>query len=103
MKSKKLKYRVVVENGQPREVILDIEDFEHLLEKLEDKYDLETLQKMRQKQLKFRRLEDVLKEGAGRQTRSIQVIPEVSKFAITCYRTICYASRHMMCLSEVVM
>ncbi len=69
MRQKKLKYKLVMENGKPREVILDIEEFERLLEKLEDKYDLETLQKMRGQEMKFRRLEDVLKEHADSRTR----------------------------------
>lgn len=60
MRPKKLKFKVVMENGKPREVILDIEEFERLLEKLEDKYDLETLEKMRRQEPKFSRLEDVL-------------------------------------------
>jgi hypothetical protein len=60
MRPKKLKFKVVMENGKPREVILDIEEFERLLEKLEDKYDLETLEKMRRQEPKFSHLEDVL-------------------------------------------
>ena len=63
MSSKKLKYKLVMENGKPSEVILDIDEFERLLEKLEDKYDLETLEKMRRQELEFSRLEDVLKKN----------------------------------------
>ena len=63
-----MKYKLVMENGKPREVILDIEEFERLLEKLEDKYDLETLQTMRRQELKFSRLEDVLKKTVSSGT-----------------------------------
>ena len=69
MRHKKLKYKLVMENGKPREVILDIDEFERLLEKLEDKYDLETLQEMRQQEPKFSRLEDVLIKANSARTR----------------------------------
>lgn len=54
--------QIVLQDGKPTAVILDIDEYQELLERLEDLEDLQTLQKMRKKSLKFRRLEDFLKE-----------------------------------------
>ena len=51
--------------GKPTAVILSIEEYRNLLERLEDAEDLKTLRSMRKKPLKFRKLEDFLKDAAG--------------------------------------
>jgi len=43
-------------------VILDIDDYREMLERLEDLEDLNMLKEMRKRPLKFRKLEDLLKE-----------------------------------------
>lgn len=53
---------IVLRNGKPAAVILDIKEYQEMLEKLEDAYDLKMLQQMRKKPLKFRKLEDYLEE-----------------------------------------
>lgn len=53
---------IVLRKGKPSAVILDIDEYQEMLERLEDVEDLKMLQEMRKKPLKFRRLEDFLKE-----------------------------------------
>jgi hypothetical protein len=43
-------------------VILDIDEYRRMLERLEDLEDLNMLKEMRKRPLKFRKLEDFLKE-----------------------------------------
>ena len=50
--------------GKPAAVILDIDEYRELLERLEDADDLKTLNAMRKKPLKFRKLEDFLRESS---------------------------------------
>ena len=45
-----------MENGEPSAVILDIEEYKDMLERLEDAEDLKTLEDMRKKPLKFKKL-----------------------------------------------
>ena len=52
--------QIVVRNGKPTAVILDIRDYEKLLERLEDAHDLRRLRSMRKGKLKFRPLGAVL-------------------------------------------
>ncbi len=61
-KAKKNAPQFVVRDGKPTAVILDINEYQQILERLEDSEDLKTLQKMRKKPLKFRKLEEFLKE-----------------------------------------
>ena len=56
--------RLVQEDGEPRGVILDIQDYIEMLERLEDAEDLAALNAMRQTPLKFRRFEAFLGEYA---------------------------------------
>lgn len=56
---------IVMRGGKPTAVILSIEEYRNLLERLEDAEDLKTLRSMRKKPLKFRKLEDFLKDAAG--------------------------------------
>jgi len=53
---------IVLRGGKPSAVILDIDDYREMLERLEDVEDLNMLKAMRKKPLKFRKLEDFLKE-----------------------------------------
>lgn len=54
--------QIILQDGEPTAVILDIDEYQKILEQLEDLEDLNALKKMRMKPLKFRKLEDFLKE-----------------------------------------
>jgi prevent-host-death family protein len=57
---------IVVREGKPVAVILDIDEYQEMLERLEDAEDIKMLQEMRKKPLKFKKLEDFLEEyGPG--------------------------------------
>jgi len=62
MKARKITPEIIVKDGKPRAVILDIGDYEEILERLEDSHDLQMLRAMRKKALRFRKLQDVLNE-----------------------------------------
>jgi len=53
---------VVIREGKPTAVILDIDEYREMLERLEDMEDLRMLEEMRKKPLKFKNLETFLKE-----------------------------------------
>lgn len=53
---------VVLRNGKPTAVILDIEEYRAMLERLEETEDLKALKALRRKPLRFRKLEDFLEE-----------------------------------------
>jgi len=53
---------IIVRDGKPVAVILDIDVYREMLEELEDIEDLKALEEMRSKPLKFRKLEDFLNE-----------------------------------------
>jgi prevent-host-death family protein len=55
---------IVLRDGKPAAVILDIEHYRELLERAEDAEDLKTLRAMRRRPMKFRRLDDFLKSYA---------------------------------------
>jgi PHD/YefM family antitoxin component YafN of YafNO toxin-antitoxin module len=59
---KKKSPEVVFREGRPAAVILDIADYKRMLERLEDMEDLKTLESMRKRPLKFRSLDDFLRE-----------------------------------------
>ena len=61
-RARKKPLQIVMENGEPSAVILDIEEYKEMLERLEDTEDLKTLDDMRKKPLKFRKLEEFLEE-----------------------------------------
>jgi 2-methylcitrate dehydratase PrpD len=56
---------IVIREGKPVAVILDIDEYQELLERLEDQHDLKMLQEMRSRPLKFRKLDDFLKESSS--------------------------------------
>ena len=62
MKTKSSTPEIVLRKGKPAAVILDIEEYRDMLERLEEIEDLKALEAMRKKPIKFRRLEDFLKE-----------------------------------------
>jgi len=65
-RGKKRPPEIVLRQGKPAAVILDIEEYRSMLERLEDIEDLKMLKEMRSKPLKFRKLEDFLREhGSG--------------------------------------
>jgi PHD/YefM family antitoxin component YafN of YafNO toxin-antitoxin module len=66
MKPKRKPPEIVLRKGKPAAVILDIGEYRELLERLEDAEDLKTLTEMRKKPLKFKRLEDFLREYSPR-------------------------------------
>ena len=53
---------IVFRDGKPAAVILDIDEYQEMLEQLSDLEDLRELEEMRKKPLKFRKLEDFLRE-----------------------------------------
>jgi hypothetical protein len=57
---------IVLRNGKPAAVILDIDEYQELLERLEDAADLKRLQKIRKKSLSFQKLDDFLSERKSR-------------------------------------
>jgi PHD/YefM family antitoxin component YafN of YafNO toxin-antitoxin module len=48
--------------GKPAAIILDVDEYRELLERVEDADDLKMLKQMRKRPLKLRKLEDVLKD-----------------------------------------
>jgi hypothetical protein len=64
-KSKKKTPDFVFRKGKPAAVILAIDEYRSMLERLEDVEDLKTLKEMRKKPLKFKHLEDFLREQSS--------------------------------------
>ena len=61
-KVKRKNPEIIFKEGKPSAVILDIDEYRQMLERLEDLEDLNVLKEMRKKPLKFRKLEDFWKE-----------------------------------------
>jgi len=61
-KAKRKTPEIALKEGKPSAVILDIDEYRKMLEHLEDIEDLNMLKEMRKRPLKFRKLEDFLKE-----------------------------------------
>ncbi|OGP66101.1 MAG: hypothetical protein A2170_05020 [Deltaproteobacteria bacterium RBG_13_53_10] len=61
-KAKRKAPEIVLREGKPSAVILDIDDCREMLERLEGIEDLNMLKGMRKRPIKFRKLEDFLKE-----------------------------------------
>ncbi len=61
-KEKRKTPEIVLKEGKPSAVILDIDEYRKILERLEDFEDLNMLKEMRKKPLKFRKIEDFLRE-----------------------------------------
>ncbi len=56
------KAEIILKNGKPSAVILDIKDYEEMLKRLDDLEDLRMLEDMRKKPFRLRTLEEFLKE-----------------------------------------
>jgi len=61
-KARKKAPEIILRNGKPAAVILDIEAYQEMLERLEDIEDLKMLAEMRNRPMKFKKLEDFLEE-----------------------------------------
>ena len=61
-KAKRKAPEIVLKEGKPSAVILDIDEYRQILERLEDLEDLNLLKEMKKRPLRFRKLEDFLKE-----------------------------------------
>ncbi|HEB71845.1 MAG TPA: type II toxin-antitoxin system Phd/YefM family antitoxin [Nitrospirae bacterium] len=65
-KTKQNAPEIVLRDGKPVSVIIDITEYKEMLERLEDAEDLKELEKMRTKPLEFRKLEDFLSDSDKR-------------------------------------
>ncbi len=61
-KAKRKVPEIVLREGKPSAVILDIDEYREMLERLEDFEDLNMLKEIRKRPFKFRKLEEFLKE-----------------------------------------
>jgi PHD/YefM family antitoxin component YafN of YafNO toxin-antitoxin module len=61
-KAKKRTPEIVLKEGKPAAVILDIDEYRKMLERLEALEDLKALKEMRKRPLRFRKLDEFLKE-----------------------------------------
>lgn len=61
MTTSTIKPRVVLKNGKPDAVILDISSYVRLLEIAEDKEDLAELKKIKDKKTSFKNIDDYLR------------------------------------------
>lgn len=61
-KAKKKEPEIILRGGKPAAVILEIEEYQEMLARLEDIEDLKMLAELRKKPLKFKKLEDFLME-----------------------------------------
>ena len=65
LKAGKKAPQIVLRGGEPSAVILDIDVYQEMLERLEDIEDLNMLVEMRKKPMSFRKLDDFLQEFPG--------------------------------------
>ena len=61
-KAKRKAPEIVLREGKPAAVILDIDQYREMLERLEDAEDLKMLERMKKKPLSFKSLDDFLNE-----------------------------------------
>jgi len=61
-KAKRKVPEIVLREGKPSAVIIDIDEYREMLERLEDFEDLNKLKEIRKRPLKFKKLEEFLKE-----------------------------------------
>lgn len=62
IKAKRKEPEIILRGGKPAAIILDIDDYQEMLERLEDAEDLKMLTEMRRKPLKFKKLSDFLED-----------------------------------------
>jgi PHD/YefM family antitoxin component YafN of YafNO toxin-antitoxin module len=65
-KSKRKQPEIIFRGGKPAAVILDIKRYQEMIEQLDDVEDRRILTEMRKRPLKFRKLEDFLREYSPR-------------------------------------
>lgn len=63
---RKKRPQYVIRDGKPEAVILDLKEYEEMLERLEDIDDLEMLREIRKRPQSFRTIEQFLKENRSR-------------------------------------
>jgi len=61
----KKKIELVYREGKPVAVILDIEEYKQMLEKLEDAADLRMLREMKKRKLHFRKFDEFMSSRSG--------------------------------------
>jgi len=61
MRDRRKELEIVLRDGKAAAVILDIAQYEDLLERVEDTYDLARLKAMRAKPLRYKKLADFLR------------------------------------------
>jgi prevent-host-death family protein len=61
----KTKPQIIIKNGKPSAVIIDIKDYSKMLERLEDEDDLNDLRKIRTGSPQFRKFADFLSEHSN--------------------------------------
>ena len=62
MRVKRKNPEIILRDGKPTAVIIDMDEYQEMLERLEDAEDLRVLDEMRRQPLKFKKLEDFLNE-----------------------------------------
>ena len=62
MRVKRKNPELILRDGKPTAVIIDMDEYQEMLERLEDAEDLRVLDEMRRQPLKFKKLEDFLNE-----------------------------------------
>ncbi len=61
MKTKTKTQEIIYRDGKPAAVIIDIDEYQEMLERLEDADDLKVLREMRSRKMSFSKLDDFLK------------------------------------------
>ncbi len=74
-KAKKKAPEIVLRQGKPSAVILDIDEYRKMLERLEDLEDLNLLKEMRKRPLKFRKLEGCILRSRPRKNSGYRLSP----------------------------
>ena len=64
MRAKRRTPEIILRDGKPSAVIIDIGQYQEMLERLEDIEDLMALKEMRKRPLAFKKLDDFLREYA---------------------------------------
>ena len=62
MRAKRKSPDIILKDGKPAQVILDIQEYREMLERLEDMADLAVLEQIRKRPLQFNKLDDFLNE-----------------------------------------
>ena len=81
------KHEVIYRDGKPAAVILEIGEYEELLERIEDSDDLRALREMRKRPLKFRKLDEFLKDNPQGSEQAEAVVRDAPAGASRVRRT----------------